>query len=151
MRPTKHNFLLLYKGFTEGNSTTIALSQKELKRIWTMEVKFVFYYYCKAFDNYLSSRTHSVVLVGAQSINIPLLTVSGALERVSILVPLDLFLVYINGDTHALDHQKYLGLNFSTNFSWCHHVGLLRKKTRKVGTLYRNIYQFSTSQITLCH
>ena len=97
----------------------------------------MFYDLCKAFDNYLSSRTHSVVLVGAQSIS--LLTVSGTLERVSILGPLDLFLVYINGDTHALDHQKYLGLNFSTNFSWCHHVGLLCKKTRKVGTLYRDI------------
>ena len=53
----------------------------------------------------LPTGLHSVVLVGAQSF--PLLIVSGwSTSRVSILGPLDLFLVYINGDTHALDHHK---------------------------------------------
>ena len=56
-----------------------------------------------------------------------------------------------NGNTHALarvDHYKYLGLNFSTDLSWSHHVGQICKKTRKlVGMLYRNFYQFSRSHI----
>ena len=53
----------------------------------------------------LPTGLHSVVLVGAQSI--PLLIFSGVPQlRVSILGLLDLFLVYISGDTHALDHHK---------------------------------------------
>ena len=55
------------------------------------------------------------------------------------------------GDTHALarvDHYKYLGLNFSTDLSWSHHIGLVCKKTRKLlGMLYRNFYQLSSSHI----
>ena len=55
------------------------------------------------------------------------------------------------GDTHALarvDHYKYLGLNFSTDLSWSHHIGLVCKKTRKLlGMLYRNFYHFSSSHI----
>ena len=54
-------------------------------------------------------------------------------------------------DTHALarvDHYKYLGLNFSTDLSWSHHIGLVCKKTRKLlGMLYRNFYHFSSSHI----
>ena len=55
------------------------------------------------------------------------------------------------GDTHALarvDHYKYLGLNFSTDLSWSHHIGLVCKKTRKLlRMLYRNFYHFSSSYI----
>ena len=55
------------------------------------------------------------------------------------------------GDTHALarvDHYKYLGLNFSTDLSCFHHIGLVCKKTRKLlGMLYRNFYHFSSSHI----
>ena len=44
------------------------------------------------------------------------------------------------GDSYALakiDHYKYLGLNFSTDLSWSHHVGVICKKTRKlIGMLY---------------
>ena len=41
-----------------------------------------------------------------------------------------------------------LGLNFSTNLSWSHHVGLVCKKTRKVvGILCRDFYQFSNAHI----
>ena len=55
------------------------------------------------------------------------------------------------GDSHALakvDHYKYLGLNFYSDLSWCHHVGLICKKTRKlIGMFYRNFYQFSSPYI----
>ena len=55
------------------------------------------------------------------------------------------------GDTHALarvDHYRYFGLNFSTDLSWSHHIGLVCKKTRKLlRMLYRNFYHFSSSHI----
>ena len=239
-------------GFTEGKLTTTALlsfvheCQEALDN--GGEVCSVFFDLCKAFDSvphqpllcklfylqvnpfllrwihsYLSSRTQSAVLDGAQSDPLPV--VSGVPQG-SVLGPL-LFLVYIDGasntvlhgkiamyaddialysiiknpsdytylqrditslcswlainhltlnltkccymlfsrkhqqtlpdtdlyvgNTHVLarvDHYKYLGLNFSTDLSWSHHVGLICKKTRKlVGMLYRNFYQFSSSNI----
>ena len=51
------------------------------------------------------------------------------------------------GENHALnktDHFKYLGVNFSTDLTWSHHINAVCKKTRKqIGLLYRNFYQFS--------
>ena len=57
------------------------------------------------------------------------------------------------GDSHQLakeDHIKYLGVTFTSDLTWFHHINSVCKKTRKlIGMLYRNFSKFSDSTVLL--
>ena len=57
------------------------------------------------------------------------------------------------GDSHQLakeDHIKYLGVTFTSDLTWFHHINSVCKKTRRlIGMLYRNFSKFSDSTVLL--